>query len=119
MLRSISKVVAYQNKNLLGNVGQGLNIAYSALIDGRLSVAAGCIGVMKDCLNETLQHTKSRRQHGSLLAKKQLIQQHISTIVMGIESSLNGLLIGQHVPDKNYMIMLNNSNLNKKDGNQN
>ena len=42
---------------------------------------------MKDCLNETLQHTKSRRQHGSLLAKKQLIQQHISTIVMGIESS--------------------------------
>ena len=69
MLRSISKVVAYQNKNLLGNVGQGLNIAYSALIDGRLSVAAGCIGVMKDCLNETLQHTKSRRQHGSLQQK--------------------------------------------------
>ena len=74
-------------QNLLGNVGQGLNIAYSALIDGRLSVAAGCIGVMKDCLNETLRHAKSRRQHGSLLAKKQLIQQHISRIVVGIESS--------------------------------
>lgn len=40
-------------QNLLGDLGQGLNIAYSALIDGRLSVAAGCIGVMKDCLNET------------------------------------------------------------------
>jgi alkylation response protein AidB-like acyl-CoA dehydrogenase len=74
-------------QNLLGDLGQGLNIAYSALIDGRLSVAAGCIGVMKDCLNETLKHTKSRRQHGSLLAKKQLIQQHISRIVVGIESS--------------------------------
>ena len=74
-------------QNLLGDIGQGLNIAYSALIDGRLSVAAGCIGVMKDCLNETLQHSKSRRQHGSLLAKKQLIQQHISRIVVGIESS--------------------------------
>ena len=74
-------------QNLLGGIGQGLNIAYSALIDGRLSVAAGSIGVMKDCLNETLQHTKSRRQHGSLLAKKQLIQQHISRIVVGIESS--------------------------------
>jgi len=74
-------------QNLLGSVGQGLNIAYSALIDGRLSVAAGCIGVMKDCLNETLRHAKSRRQHGSLLAKKQLIQQHISRIVVGIESS--------------------------------
>ena len=74
-------------QNLLGNVGQELNIAYSALIDGRLSVAAGSIGVMKDCLNETLRHAKSRRQHGSLLAKKQLIQQHISRIAVGIESS--------------------------------
>jgi alkylation response protein AidB-like acyl-CoA dehydrogenase len=74
-------------QNLLGDIGQGLNIAYSALIDGRLSVSAGCIGVMKDCLNETLQHSTSRKQHGSLLAKKQLIQQHISRIVVGIESS--------------------------------
>jgi alkylation response protein AidB-like acyl-CoA dehydrogenase len=67
-------------------LGQGLNIAYSALIDGRLSVAAGCIGVMNDCLNETLNHAKLRRQHGSLLAKKQLIQQHISRIIVGKES---------------------------------
>lgn len=74
-------------QNLLGDIGQGLNIAYSALIDGRVSVAAGSIGVMRDCLNETLRHSKSRTQHGSLLAKKQLIQQHISRIVVGIESS--------------------------------
>ena len=73
-------------QNLLGELGQGLNIAYSALIDGRLSVAAGCIGVMNDCLNETLNHTKLRSQHGSLLAKKQLIQQHISRIIVGKES---------------------------------
>ena len=74
-------------ENLLGELEQGLNIAYSALIDGRLSVAAGCIGVMNDCLNETLTHSKSRRQHGSLLAKKQLIQQHISRIIVGKESA--------------------------------
>jgi alkylation response protein AidB-like acyl-CoA dehydrogenase len=74
-------------QNLLGDKGHGLNIAYSALIDGRLSVAAGSIGVMKDCLKETLQQAKSRIQHGSVLAKKQLIQQHISRIVVGIESS--------------------------------
>lgn len=73
-------------QNLLGELGQGLNIAYSALIDGRLSVAAGCIGVMNDCLNETLNHSKLRRQHGSVLAKKQLIQQHISRIIVGKES---------------------------------
>lgn len=73
-------------QNLLGELGQGLNIAYSALIDGRLSVAAGCIGVMNDCLNETLNHAKLRIQHGSQLAKKQLIQQHISRIIVGKQS---------------------------------
>jgi alkylation response protein AidB-like acyl-CoA dehydrogenase len=74
-------------ENLLGDLGQGLNIAYSALIDGRLSVAAGCIGVMNDCLNETLTYSKLRKQHGSVLAKKQLIQQHISRIIVGKEST--------------------------------
>lgn len=74
-------------ENLLGELGQGLNIAYSGLIDGRLSVAAGSIGVMNDCLNETLTHSKLRRQHGSVLAKKQLIQQHISRIIVGKEST--------------------------------
>jgi len=73
--------------NLLGQKGQGLNIAYSALIDGRLSVAAGAIGVMKDCLNESVSHAKTRVQHGSLLAKKQLIQRHIAKIILNIEKS--------------------------------
>jgi alkylation response protein AidB-like acyl-CoA dehydrogenase len=74
-------------KNLLGTKGQGLSIAYSALIDGRISVAAGAIGIMKDCLQECVAHSKDRRQHGSVLAKKQLIQDHIARIAVGIESS--------------------------------
>lgn len=74
-------------KNLLGLKGQGLNIAYSALIDGRLSVAAGAVGVMKDCLEESVSYSKAREQHGSLLAKKQLIQEHLARIVVNIESS--------------------------------
>jgi alkylation response protein AidB-like acyl-CoA dehydrogenase len=73
--------------NLLGLSGYGLSIAFSALIDGRLSVAAGAIGVMKDCLYETIRYSKKRKQHGSALAKKQLIQQHISQIIVAIESS--------------------------------
>ncbi|HEY7508381.1 MAG TPA: acyl-CoA dehydrogenase family protein [Nitrososphaera sp.] len=74
-------------KNLLGAKGQGLNIAYSALIDGRLSVAAGAVGVMEDCLAEAAAYAKARRQHGSALAKKQLIQEHIARIAIDIESS--------------------------------
>jgi alkylation response protein AidB-like acyl-CoA dehydrogenase len=74
-------------KNLLGKKGQGLKIAYSALIDGRLSVAAGAVGVMEDCLQECVTHSKARKQHGSSLARKQLIQDHIARIAVNIASS--------------------------------
>lgn len=74
-------------KNLLGQRGQGLSIAYSALIDGRMSVAAGAVGVMKDCLAESILYTKKRHQHGELLAKKQLIQQHVAQMAIQTESS--------------------------------
>ena len=75
-------------ENLLGQEGQGLGIAMSALIDGRLSVAAGAVGVMRDCLAECIKYTKVRVQHGEPLAKKQLIQEHIARIAVDIESSL-------------------------------
>lgn len=74
-------------KNLLGQKGQGLSIAFSALIDGRLSVAAGAVGVMDDCLCESISYSKKRHQHGSPLAKKQLIQEHIARMATNIESS--------------------------------
>ncbi|HEV8387102.1 MAG TPA: acyl-CoA dehydrogenase family protein [Nitrososphaera sp.] len=74
-------------ENLLGQRGQGLSIAYSALIDGRLSVAAGAVGIMDDCLAECIRYAKVREQHGSPLAKKQLIQEHIASILISLESS--------------------------------
>jgi alkylation response protein AidB-like acyl-CoA dehydrogenase len=74
-------------KNLLGLKGKGLSVAYSGLIDGRLSVAAGALGVMEDCLEESIVYSKGREQHGSILAKKQLIQEHIALMVANIESS--------------------------------
>lgn len=73
--------------NLLGSKGNGLSIAYSALIDGRLGVASGSIGVMKDCLEEAVKHSQKRKQHGSVLAKKQLIQEHIAAMIVNIEST--------------------------------
>jgi alkylation response protein AidB-like acyl-CoA dehydrogenase len=74
-------------KNLLGPKGKGLRVAYSGLIDGRLSVAAGALGVMQDCLEESIIYSKRREQHDSVLAKKQLIQEHIATMASNIESS--------------------------------
>ena len=75
-------------ENLLGKKGQGLSIAYSALIDGRLSVAAGAVGVMQDCLDESVAYAKSREQHGGPLAKKQLVQEHVARIATDVQSSM-------------------------------
>jgi len=74
-------------ENLIGLKGRGLSIAYSALMDGRLSVAAGSIGVMEDCLNEAVKYSKTRVQFGEPLAKKQLIQKHIASIASNMESA--------------------------------
>lgn len=57
------------------------------MIDGRLSVAAGAVGVMSDCLEVSVSYSKAREQHGSPLAKKQLIQKHLARIAVNIESS--------------------------------
>ncbi len=64
--------------NLLGNEGDGFKIAMSTLMSGRLSVAAGCLGVIADCLNEAVRYAKERNQHGKPIAKHQLIQEHIA-----------------------------------------
>ena len=47
---------------------------------GRISVAAGCLGVIEDCLEEVINYTKERHQHGKPIAKHQLIQDHIAAI---------------------------------------
>jgi alkylation response protein AidB-like acyl-CoA dehydrogenase len=52
------------------------------LVSGRLSVAAGCVGVIEDCLTEVLEYAKSRRQHGKPIARHQLVQEHIAAIEM-------------------------------------
>lgn len=74
-------------KNLLGKEGDGFKIAMSTLMSGRLSVAAGCLGVIADCLNEAVRYSKERSQHGKLIAKHQLIQEHIAMIKIELDAA--------------------------------
>ncbi len=66
--------------NLLGDEGNGFRIAMGTLVSGRLSVAAGCLGVIEDCLAEVISYAKERNQHGKPIAKHQLVQEHIAMI---------------------------------------
>lgn len=74
-------------ENLLGQRGKGLSIAYSALMSGRLSVAAGCVGVIQDCLDEAVRYASIRFQHGKLIGKHQLVQRHIGIMATNLEAS--------------------------------
>jgi alkylation response protein AidB-like acyl-CoA dehydrogenase len=68
--------------NLLGEEGNGFKIAMGTLVSGRISVAAGCLGVIEDCLTEAVNYAKSREQHGKPIAKHQLVQEHLAMIEM-------------------------------------
>jgi alkylation response protein AidB-like acyl-CoA dehydrogenase len=69
--------------NLLGEEGDGFRIAMGTLVSGRLSVAAGCLGVIEDCLAEAAGYAKERHQHGKAIARHQLVQEHLAAIEMG------------------------------------
>jgi alkylation response protein AidB-like acyl-CoA dehydrogenase len=68
--------------NLLGEEGSGFRIAMETLIAGRISVAAGCLGVIEDCLAEAVRYARERHQHGKEIGKHQLVQEHIAAIEM-------------------------------------
>ena len=74
-------------KNLLGPKGKGMNIAYSALMSGRLSVASGCVGVAQDCLNEAVKYSQQRFQHKKKIGKHQLVQRELAQTAVELESA--------------------------------
>ncbi|HEV2971443.1 MAG TPA: acyl-CoA dehydrogenase family protein [Pirellulales bacterium] len=67
-------------ENLLGKEGDGFRIAMGTLVSGRMSVAAGCLGVIEDCLAEVLDYCRSRHQHGKPIGRHQLVQEHVAAI---------------------------------------
>lgn len=69
-------------ENLLGEEGDGFRIAMGTLVSGRLSVAAGCVGVIEDCLAEAVAYAQTRHQHGKPIGRHQLVQEHIAAIEM-------------------------------------
>ncbi len=74
-------------ENLIGNEGEGWDIAKEALMNGRLSVAAGCVGSIRDCLAEVVRYAKERVQYGKPIAKHQLIQEHIAAMRVNLSAS--------------------------------
>ncbi len=87
-------------ENLLGTEGDGFRVALGTLVSGRLSVAAGCLGVIEDCLAEVIEYAKMRKQHGKEIARHQLVQDHIAHIEMDRVASESMVLRASEMKDR-------------------
>jgi methoxymalonate biosynthesis protein len=67
--------------HLLAGAGMPLEwLVTSVLTYGRLSVAWGCVGILRACLAATARHASTRRQFGKPLAEHQLVARHIAEL---------------------------------------
>jgi len=66
---------------VLGGGGQPLSWLFTtALAYGRMSVAWGCVGILRACLSAATAHASTRRQFGKPLAQHQLVARHLSEL---------------------------------------
>lgn len=92
--------VEVSREDLIGPRGKGLSVAYYGLMSGRLSVAAGCVGVMQDCLEEMVRYSGVRVQFGKKIGKHQLVQRHIGVVSTNLEAAKSLLLKAAFVKQK-------------------
>ena len=73
--------------SMLGEVGDGFKVAMSALDSGRYSVAAGCVGLARASLEESIAYANERTQFDRPIAAFQLVQAMIADMVVKTEAA--------------------------------
>ncbi len=74
-------------ERVLGQEGEGFKIALSTLDVGRLSLAAGSVGIIKRALELSLAYAKERHQFGRAIAGFQLIQEMLAEMRLDLEAA--------------------------------
>ncbi|MGH2684428.1 MAG: acyl-CoA dehydrogenase family protein [Actinomycetota bacterium] len=72
---------------MLGAEGDGFKVAMSALDVGRISLAAGCVGIAQGCLDASLRYAAQREQFGRTISRFQLVQELIADIAVDAEAA--------------------------------
>jgi butyryl-CoA dehydrogenase len=75
----------------LGEEGRGFRVAMAALDKGRMSLAAGCVGIVEGCLRAALGYAGEREQFGRPIAGFQLVQELLAD--MSVEADAARLLV--------------------------
>lgn len=79
--------VRVPDANRLGPEGDGFKVAMSALDNGRISLAAGSVGVAQGCLDACLAYAGERRQFGRPIASFQLVQELVADMAVETEAA--------------------------------
>jgi alkylation response protein AidB-like acyl-CoA dehydrogenase len=72
---------------VLGEEGKGFRVAMAALDKGRMSVAAGCVGLARAALEASLRYAGERTQFGKPIANFQLVQEMLSDMAVSTDAA--------------------------------
>ena len=74
-------------ENRIGEEGRGFEIAMHSLDHGRFTVAAGGCGVVRACLERSIEYARERETFGQEIGHYQFVQDMIATMILGYETS--------------------------------
>ena len=79
--------VRVPDANRLGDLDGGFRVAMSALDVGRISLAAGCVGIAQGCLDAAVDYARERRAFGRRIGGFQLVQELLADIAVETEAA--------------------------------
>jgi hypothetical protein len=79
--------VRVPDRNRLGEEGEGFKIAMASIDKGRMSLAAGCVGMAQGCLEASIAYSQERQQFGHPIARFQLVQELIADMAVETEAA--------------------------------
>lgn len=74
-------------ENRLGEEGEGFKIAMAALDNGRFTVGAGAVGLIRACLEDSIKYAKERHTFGKPIADHQLVKQKLAYMQQWYDAS--------------------------------
>jgi glutaryl-CoA dehydrogenase (non-decarboxylating) len=87
-------------ENLVGAEGEGFKIAMHSLDQGRFTVAAGAVGVVRACLEASVKYANERKTFGQEIGHYQFVQDMIADMVLGYETSRLLVLQAAHLKNR-------------------
>lgn len=79
--------VRVSSADVVGGFGKGFEVAMGGLLDGRLGVASGAVGIQQAAVDASLEWARERRQFGRRIGDFQLVQSDLTEMYAALEST--------------------------------